>query len=153
MKRRRIEILYRIYMYHEKLRSWRFHKLLRNVTFRNSHFFGNTLYSNYHSLISDLPFKGFEYSRSGNPTRVCLEKCLAAAEGAKHGIYCCLVYFEETIYFILLKWIIRLCILVTFNFKWVHSARSYLCYIMHKRLNDRHNTELERADPGTKVEG
>jgi len=28
---------------------------------------------------------GFEYSRSGNPTRVCLEKCLAAAEGAKHG--------------------------------------------------------------------
>lgn len=29
---------------------------------------------------------GFEYSRSGNPTRNCLEKCLAASEGAKHGL-------------------------------------------------------------------
>ncbi|ESO92362.1 hypothetical protein LOTGIDRAFT_216813 [Lottia gigantea] len=29
---------------------------------------------------------GFEYSRSGNPTRQCLEKCLAAIEGGKHGI-------------------------------------------------------------------
>lgn len=29
---------------------------------------------------------GFEYSRSGNPTRNCLEKCLAAAEGGKHGL-------------------------------------------------------------------
>ncbi|KAK3777556.1 hypothetical protein RRG08_021676 [Elysia crispata] len=29
---------------------------------------------------------GFEYSRSGNPTRNCLEKSLAAAEGAKHGL-------------------------------------------------------------------
>ncbi|XP_041357148.1 cystathionine gamma-lyase-like [Gigantopelta aegis] len=29
---------------------------------------------------------GFEYSRSGNPTRVCLEKCIAATEGAKHGM-------------------------------------------------------------------
>ncbi|GFN79048.1 cystathionine gamma-lyase [Plakobranchus ocellatus] len=28
---------------------------------------------------------GFEYSRSGNPTRNCLEKSLAASEGAKHG--------------------------------------------------------------------
>ncbi|XP_059173252.1 cystathionine gamma-lyase-like isoform X2 [Physella acuta] len=29
---------------------------------------------------------GFEYSRSGNPTRNCLEQCLAASEGAKHGL-------------------------------------------------------------------
>ncbi|XP_025110485.1 cystathionine gamma-lyase-like [Pomacea canaliculata] len=29
---------------------------------------------------------GFEYSRSGNPTRNCLEKCLAALEGGKHGL-------------------------------------------------------------------
>ncbi|XP_067679357.1 cystathionine gamma-lyase-like isoform X1 [Haliotis asinina] len=28
---------------------------------------------------------GFEYSRSGNPTRNCLEKCIAALEGGKHG--------------------------------------------------------------------
>ncbi|RWS06126.1 cystathionine gamma-lyase-like protein [Dinothrombium tinctorium] len=27
----------------------------------------------------------FEYSRSGNPTRKCLEECLAALEGAKYG--------------------------------------------------------------------
>ncbi|MCC6525717.1 MAG: cystathionine gamma-synthase [Polyangiaceae bacterium] len=30
--------------------------------------------------------KGFEYSRSGNPTRRALETCLAALEGAKHGL-------------------------------------------------------------------
>jgi len=29
--------------------------------------------------------KGFEYSRSGNPTRQALESCLAALEGASHG--------------------------------------------------------------------
>ena len=29
--------------------------------------------------------KGFEYSRSGNPTRNALEACLAALEGGKHG--------------------------------------------------------------------
>lgn len=29
---------------------------------------------------------GFEYSRSGNPTRNCLEKCIAAVEGAKYGL-------------------------------------------------------------------
>jgi len=29
--------------------------------------------------------QGFEYSRSGNPTRNALEACLAAIEGAKHG--------------------------------------------------------------------
>uniref|UniRef100_A0A8D0KLV3 Cystathionine gamma-lyase n=1 Tax=Salvator merianae TaxID=96440 RepID=A0A8D0KLV3_SALMN len=32
--------------------------------------------------------KGFEYSRSGNPTRNCLEKAVAALDGAKH----CLAY-------------------------------------------------------------
>ncbi|KAL8610555.1 hypothetical protein ACOMHN_006275 [Nucella lapillus] len=30
--------------------------------------------------------KGFEYSRSGNPTRSCLEKCIASLEGAKHAL-------------------------------------------------------------------
>jgi len=30
--------------------------------------------------------RGFEYSRSGNPTRNCFEACVAALEGAKHGI-------------------------------------------------------------------
>jgi cystathionine gamma-synthase/cystathionine gamma-lyase len=30
--------------------------------------------------------KGFEYSRTGNPTRQALEACLAALEGAKHGV-------------------------------------------------------------------
>src|SRR5580658_350750 len=29
--------------------------------------------------------KGFEYSRSGNPTRRALEACLAALEGGTHG--------------------------------------------------------------------
>lgn len=29
---------------------------------------------------------GYEYSRSGNPTRNCLEKCIAALEGAKYGL-------------------------------------------------------------------
>ena len=29
--------------------------------------------------------KGFEYSRSGNPTRQALERCLASLEGAAHG--------------------------------------------------------------------
>ncbi|XP_033736858.1 cystathionine gamma-lyase-like [Pecten maximus] len=29
---------------------------------------------------------GYEYSRSGNPTRNCLEKCIAALEGAKLGM-------------------------------------------------------------------
>lgn len=28
--------------------------------------------------------KGFEYSRSGNPTRNCLEKAVAALDGAKY---------------------------------------------------------------------
>jgi cystathionine gamma-lyase len=30
--------------------------------------------------------KGFEYSRSGNPTRAALEECLAGLEGARHGL-------------------------------------------------------------------
>jgi cystathionine gamma-synthase len=30
--------------------------------------------------------KGYEYSRSGNPTRTALERCLAALEGATHGL-------------------------------------------------------------------
>ncbi|KAL9950805.1 hypothetical protein ACROYT_G043367 [Oculina patagonica] len=30
--------------------------------------------------------RGFEYSRSGNPTRNCFETCVAALEGAKHGL-------------------------------------------------------------------
>jgi cystathionine gamma-lyase len=30
--------------------------------------------------------KGYEYSRTGNPTRTALEKCLAELEGAKHGL-------------------------------------------------------------------
>ncbi len=30
--------------------------------------------------------KGFEYSRSGNPTRANLEACLASLEGAEHGL-------------------------------------------------------------------
>lgn len=31
------------------------------------------------------PLKGFEYGRSGNPTRNTLEECLAALDGGKHG--------------------------------------------------------------------
>jgi len=30
--------------------------------------------------------RGFEYSRSGNPTRTALETCLASLEGARHGL-------------------------------------------------------------------
>jgi len=30
--------------------------------------------------------KGFEYARTGNPTRATLERCLAALEGAAHGV-------------------------------------------------------------------
>jgi len=30
--------------------------------------------------------KGYDYSRAGNPTRAALEGCLAALEGAKHGV-------------------------------------------------------------------
>ncbi|GAB6028914.1 hypothetical protein CHUAL_004713 [Chamberlinius hualienensis] len=31
---------------------------------------------------------GYVYSRSGNPTRTCLEKCVAVLEGAKYGLCC-----------------------------------------------------------------
>lgn len=31
--------------------------------------------------------KGFDYSRSGNPTRLAFEKAVAALEGGKHGIH------------------------------------------------------------------
>ncbi len=30
--------------------------------------------------------KGYEYARTGNPTRTALEECLAALEGARHGL-------------------------------------------------------------------
>lgn len=30
--------------------------------------------------------RGYEYSRSGNPTRTALEECLASLEGARHGL-------------------------------------------------------------------
>jgi len=30
--------------------------------------------------------KGYEYSRTGNPTRAALEECMAALEGAEHGL-------------------------------------------------------------------
>src|SRR6478609_1554025 len=30
--------------------------------------------------------RGFEYSRSGNPTRAALEACVASLEGAAHGL-------------------------------------------------------------------
>ena len=39
----------------------------------------------WHSCMQ-INFQGFEYSRSGNPTRNVLEKCLAGIEGAKHGL-------------------------------------------------------------------
>jgi len=35
---------------------------------------------------SPAQFKQFEYSRSGNPSRDCLERCLAALDDAKHGL-------------------------------------------------------------------
>ncbi len=34
----------------------------------------------------DKPTGGYEYSRTGNPTRTALEKCLASLEGAKYGL-------------------------------------------------------------------
>src|SRR5579872_855216 len=30
--------------------------------------------------------KGYEYARTGNPTRTALETCLASLEGARHGL-------------------------------------------------------------------
>jgi len=30
--------------------------------------------------------KGYEYSRTGNPTRAALERCIASLEGGRHGL-------------------------------------------------------------------
>ncbi|MEA2668973.1 MAG: cystathionine gamma-lyase, partial [Chloroflexota bacterium] len=30
--------------------------------------------------------RGYEYARTGNPTRAALEQCIAALEGARHGL-------------------------------------------------------------------
>jgi len=40
------------------------------------------------TFVQDGPgnYKEYDYSRAGNPTRTALEKCLAALEGAKHGV-------------------------------------------------------------------
>src|SRR6266550_2734818 len=40
------------------------------------------------TYVQDGPgeHKGFEYSRTQNPTRNALQDCLAALEGAKHGL-------------------------------------------------------------------
>ena len=40
------------------------------------------------TFVQDGPGKdkGYDYSRAGNPTRTALEGCLAALEGAKHGV-------------------------------------------------------------------
>jgi cystathionine gamma-lyase len=40
------------------------------------------------TYIQDGPgnHRGYEYSRTGNPTRTALEDCVAALEGAKHGL-------------------------------------------------------------------
>ena len=41
-------------------------------------------YFKYYQYIILSLLQGYEYSRSANPTRDCLEKSLAAAEGGKH---------------------------------------------------------------------
>jgi len=33
--------------------------------------------------------QGYEYSRTGNPTRAAFEACVAATENAKYGAFCC----------------------------------------------------------------
>lgn len=40
----------------------------------------------YERLCCIFKFQGFEYGRSGNPTRNLLEKCLASLDGGKYGI-------------------------------------------------------------------
>lgn len=40
---------------------------------------------------------GFEYSRSGNPTRNAFEACVAAAEGAKHGFGAWIRFFPLSV--------------------------------------------------------
>lgn len=42
--------------------------------------------STTYQQISPAEHRGFEYSRSGNPTRNVLEKCLAALDNAKYGL-------------------------------------------------------------------
>jgi cystathionine gamma-lyase len=42
--------------------------------------------STFARKLVDKPTKGFEYSRTGNPTRNALERRLAALEGAKHAL-------------------------------------------------------------------
>ncbi len=37
-------------------------------------------------FVKPLDYQRFEYSRSGNPTRNSLEKCLASLDGAKHAM-------------------------------------------------------------------
>ncbi|MBM3229472.1 PLP-dependent transferase, partial [Candidatus Parvarchaeota archaeon] len=44
------------------------------------------LSSTFARMDADKPTAGYEYSRSGNPTRDALEKRLAALEGAKYGL-------------------------------------------------------------------
>jgi cystathionine gamma-lyase len=40
------------------------------------------------TFVQDAPakHKGYEYSRSGNPTRTALEACIASLEGGRHGL-------------------------------------------------------------------
>ena len=47
--------------------------------------------------------QGFEYSRSGNPTRAALEECLAGLEDAKHGLAFASGLAAETILMLLLN--------------------------------------------------
>jgi cystathionine gamma-lyase len=44
------------------------------------------LSSTFARRIIEKPTKGLEYSRTGNPTRLALERRLASLEGAKHGL-------------------------------------------------------------------
>jgi cystathionine gamma-lyase len=44
------------------------------------------LSSTFARRIIERPTKGLEYSRTGNPTRLALERRLASLEGAKHGL-------------------------------------------------------------------
>lgn len=57
--------------------------LLTVVEFRNFHLISYPFLKNNISYLL-VDFQGFEYSRSGNPTRNCLEKAVAALDGAKY---------------------------------------------------------------------
>lgn len=50
------------------------------------------------AISSGLPQGGFEYSRSGNPTRVAFEACVAAAEGGKYGALTCELMIVQRAY-------------------------------------------------------